>query len=201
MRVKTLLLAVCALLSGPAFALSADLPKAPPAAPAYLDQTFTWTGFLFGVEAGYGTSNLTFAGLSANNGAFLAGGVVDLLYQLKGTSFVLGNELRFGRQFQGSIAGFNADNWLGTGELLAGFTPSQYWLLYVTGGASYQTANIGPFSDAALGPTIGAGVKYAIPQTPFVLGAKYNYVKTTGANFLGVGEGSHNFALDLQIKL
>ena len=166
-------------------ARASDLPlKAAPVAP-YLVQTFSWTGVLFGLEAGYGVSNLSVAPLSVNNGGALVGGVVDLFYEIKGTNIVVGNELTFDRLFNSNTLEMGTDSWVGTGELVLGLGFGQ-WLFYGSGGVAYETIDIGPFNDKALGWTVGAGIDYAIPGLPIVLGMKYNHIDNTGSNFFAV---------------
>jgi opacity protein-like surface antigen len=188
---KWLILAAVAALSSPAPA--ADLGALAPKAVPYV-ATFSWTGLLFGGEIGYVSDNLKsdISGVlngsaSSTNGSFVAGGVVNMFYQLPGTSLVVGNELSVDRIFA-SASTSSQPSWLGKAELALGFTPSANWLLYASGGFAYQALdgslqiangalNIDPKGD---GWTIGAGVDYAIPGTSFVVGVKYNHTEITG---------------------
>lgn len=222
MRLRGLLSGIAIALGLSAPAIGADItPRSVVKAVPYV-APFSWTGLLVGGEIGWGTDDLSAAlnagrlsgTASSTTGSFVAGGVVDLLYELPGTPLVIGNELSVDRVFATASAS-SQPSWLGKAELVLGFAPAPYWLVYASGGFAYQALdgslsisngviNIDPKGD---GWTIGAGVDYAIAGTPLVLGFKYNHVDITGptlniqnAAFLSTGSQFDQFMARALLK-
>lgn len=155
------LVAVSALITGPAMAADLRMPvKAPPAPIA---QVFSWTGFYIGGEVGWGESRTdTVRNVGNNNfpagftGTFdqsgvLGGGVLGANYQIN--QFVLGVE----GDWQASgikghasiasplIAGHVTEenreiNWVATVTGRVGLAWDR-WLLYAKGGAAWRRVN------------------------------------------------------------
>jgi outer membrane immunogenic protein len=210
---------VLALLSAVP-AISADFPRKAAAAVPYVN-TFSWTGLLVGGEIGYASNDLSadlsgvLAGsASSTTGSFAAGFVIDLLYELPGTPLVVGSELSIDRVFASASAS-SQPSWLGKAGPLVGFTPAQQWLVYAVGGGAYQALdgnltvangilNIDPKGD---GWFIGAGIKYAIPGVPIVIGVEYTHTDITGpslnvqnAAFLSTGSLIDQVMFGVQAK-
>jgi outer membrane immunogenic protein len=167
---KKILLSTVALLSLSAGAMAADLPsrRMAPAPMVAAVPVFTWTGFYFGVNAGYGWSDDDFDAVDfaddEDDGGFVGGAQIGYNYQIG--SFVVGLEgdvqfADFGRDgvfnFEdedGDIleGEFESSDWFGTVRARAGVAFGQA-LIYGTGGFA--------FADDATGWTVGGGLEYA----------------------------------------
>jgi len=204
---------------GAATAQAADLAlpptyKAPPPpAPAY-----TWTGFYFGANGGFGGDRFGYpftvgavSGTSQlNSSGFFGGGQAGFNWQVA-PAWVVGVETDFdGADIEGkattSTTVFTGDvgskvDWFGTVRGRAGFLITPTALLYGTGGWAYghttSSASAGAFGLAAAassgvtqnGWTAGGGLEYAFnPWLSFK--TEYLYVDLGTANLLsGVAAG------------
>ncbi|HEY7457588.1 MAG TPA: outer membrane protein [Xanthobacteraceae bacterium] len=182
---KSWCIGVAAILLSNASAFAADAPvrgpiaKAPPATAAAL---FNWSGFYYGIQAGYAWGDSTHVdpatGLSSGNidvNGWLLGGTIGANWQ--SGALVVGVE--------GDLAWANVDgsggsaaacvgacftelNWLGTGRVRAGLAADAY-LFYVTGGVAFGgveggQAGFGSGDKTRVGWTVGAGVEAAVAQ-------------------------------------
>ena len=171
--------AVLALGSMPGFA--ADVPagpvtKAPATAIAPL---FNWSGFYYGINAGYGWGDSSHAGGGASSGDFGVDG-----WLVGGTAGANWQQGPWVGGVEADLAWANADgagggaacgapcitelNWLGTGRMRAGYAADAY-LFYVTGGVAFGgvkagQAGFGSGSDTRVGWTAGGGAEAAVAQ-------------------------------------
>lgn len=168
---------VAAALLASGAAVAADLPNRnkapvmPVVAPA-----FTWTGVYLGLNAGYGFSSISKAGVYFNDKqSFVGGGQVGYNYQFA-PNLVLGIEadlqtadLRASANAVGvnaKLAGSkNGVEWFGTLRPRVGFAADRA-LFYVTGGLAYGEQKLtvpalGSGSATNAGYTVGGGVEYA----------------------------------------
>ncbi len=184
--------ALAALAVAPAVA--ADLPvrpiyKAPPPI------AYNWTGFYGGVNVGYSwgrernewtdpVTGFTVAESQNMNGVI---GGVQWGYNWQLGNWVLGTETDFQWSGQRGSTAYCIDPacafttlaehrlpWFGTSRTRIGFLPSQYFLIYATGGlaygqvkSDYSLFNLGApvgtlsFRDTRAGYTVGAGIEGA----------------------------------------
>jgi|HubBroStandDraft_6_1064221.scaffolds.fasta_scaffold583650_1 outer membrane immunogenic protein len=206
---KKLLLGAAVSLAMVGGASAADLyTKAP---------VYSWTGFYFGVEGGYGwgqTSHLNVVTNIGSDTANINGGIVGGTYgyNLQTGRLVLG--------FEGDISGsgigghFSSSNgfcgtagvqtgcltnltWLGTDRVRAGFLVTPMTLIYATGGVAY--GNIRAGIDATICPTctiedharsgytVGGGLEHAFGGH-WTAKAEYLYVNLGSAiNYSAAG--------------
>jgi len=187
------LLLLTALLATPAFA--ADLQVRPLKAVTPIPAC-SWCGLYFGANAGYGGADFIadfndsspdadFKTLSAKHSAnsLLGGAHIGYNYQLG--LIVLGAETDISMTgIKSNVNGVESTlPWLGTTRLRAGIAPTEYLLVYATGGAAYGhvKAGIGPdvFTTPTVGWVLGGGAEYKL--TPNLgLGAEYLHVDLDG---------------------
>jgi outer membrane immunogenic protein len=240
------LLSSVALIALAGQAVAADLPsnQGPPVfiAPA---PTFTWTGFYVGVNAGFGGDKFRYPmSLTDSNGTslgtgqvgitssgFLGGGQIGYNYQFS-SRFVAGLEADIdiadingtiganGSLFNGNVPfSLNAGSkleYLGTVRGRLGYTVTDRFLVYGTGGFAYGGENSyangsiggsgGPSfnvskSASLTGWTAGAGVEYAITNN-WTFKTEYLYVDLGNANLLnktfGVGDNPLTAKIDVK---
>jgi outer membrane immunogenic protein len=196
--------AALAVSGGPAPA--ADVPvRAPVAkAPATARALFNWSGFYYGVNAGYGwgESSHTDTGTGASSGkldvdGWLLGGTVGANWQ--SGAWVGGVEADLAWANPDGSGGSAAAcagpcstqlNWFGTGRVRAGFAADAY-LFYVTGGAAFGgvkagQGGFGSGSDTRIGWTVGAGVETALAQN-WTAKLEYLYADLGDKNTYSVG--------------
>ncbi len=201
--------ALAAMIAGPAVA--ADMPapvyKAPPMAPLY-----NWSGFYLGIEGGgaWGQSQFVSADPTANLGlpfqspfgvsGGLLGGTIGYNWQTR--NWVVGAEgdLSWVHQsgnalevppWNTTLTDTTTENWLGTGRLRVGVTPTDRWLIYATGGfvvagvgASVAVPGAGVSSQTQTrgGWTAGGGVEAAINRN-WSIKLEYLYVDLQNQNY------------------
>lgn len=217
--------AAALLLSSGAFAADAvfsgdSVPTAAPAAPA-----FDWTGAYFGVNAGYGGGKLKphfyaydnefdeylDASASASASGFVGG--VQAGYNFQSGSMVYGVEtdIQYSNveaKLSGSVSGSIGDldasasgsvEWFGTTRARVGFTPTDRFLVYGTGGVAYgkykyklnydsgatEAVSVST-SKSKVGWTVGAGTEYAITDN-LTFKAEYLYTNLGRWNLLELG--------------
>jgi outer membrane immunogenic protein len=182
-KVAAFSMLLCVIAAGDGFA--ADLPVAPPAPFSYAPPSqYNWSGLYFGVNAGYGTGQTSWANAlqsTANfniNGA-LVGGTIGINYQAG--AFVVGFEA------DGDWAGFQESNssdpycaaftascetkapWLGTVRGRIGFAIDRLLIFGTAGGAFGEIkAGLSPpgLFDVTngFGWTAGGGVEAGITE-------------------------------------
>ena len=174
---------------------AADLPVRGPIYKSPPPVVYNWTGFYGGVNVGYSwgqhtnewTVNPAFFSVSESQNMNGVVGGVQWGYNWQIGNWVIGTESDFNGSAQSGnttycvIAGCGttalADHklpWFGTSRTRLGFLPSQYVLLYATGGLAYGqvksdyslfTGGIGvaslSFKDIRAGYTIGGGIEGA----------------------------------------
>jgi outer membrane immunogenic protein len=218
MMKRILSVAICRLAFGAPAVYAADMAppvyKAPygPPPPAY-----SWTGFYFGANGGFGGNNVTYssavAGIpesaSLNSSGFFGGGQVGFNWQVA-PMWVIGAETDFDATdissnatatvpFATASAGTKID-WFGTVRGRAGVLVTPTALLYATGGWAYgrttssATATALGFTESVSsgnmqnGWTAGGGLEYAI--NPWLsLKTEYLYVNLGSANLSGMEDG------------
>ncbi len=196
-------LAAVALLLAPMTAQSADLPRGPYKAPAYVAPAFAnWTGFYLGLNAGYGfgKSDWDFPAVSLKPDGFLGG--VTLGYNFQTGLWVWGLEADVDYSdmkkstdcFGGTCETKNS--WLGTGRGRIGYAGWNNFLPYITGGAAFgdvkATSPFGNASQVRIGWTAGAGLEYAM-WSNWSVKAEYLYVDLGTLDCgLACGAGSDN---------
>jgi outer membrane immunogenic protein len=144
--------------------VAADMPPAPPRAPAPVFKAppkpmFNWTGFYLGINGGYsfGSADTTVTGLtptatpvtiSVRPNGWLGGAQAGYNWQAAGSDFVFGLETDFQATSESDTGTCTtpvcipdahahiAYPYFGTGRVRLGWDPSQ-WLFYVTGGFAY----------------------------------------------------------------
>jgi outer membrane immunogenic protein len=195
--IKVLCVASAVAISGANVAMAADLPthKAPPAYTApYASLPYSWTGFYFGVNGGFGIGNS--GGFGEPSGG-LVGGTVGYNYQIG--QFVIGAEgdwdfadLNHGAA--NSLANYQIrQDDIVTARGRLGYALDRT-LLYVTGGyagvhehASYYdpiTGFNGSQSHWRDGGVIGGGVEYAFTNN-ISAKAEYLYLPTGSNGYFG----------------
>lgn len=236
--------AAALLLSSGAFAADAvfsgdSVPTAAPAAPA-----FDWTGAYFGVNAGYGGGKLKphfyaydnefdeylDASASASASGFVGG--VQAGYNFQSGSMVYGVETdiqysnveaKLSGSVSSSIFGLDASasgsvkgsvEWFGTTRARVGFTPTDRFLVYGTGGVAYGkyklkaegSYDIGDINDTGsvstskskVGWTVGAGTEYAITDN-LTFKAEYLYTNLGRWNLLELGDADAGLKLSSKL--
>jgi len=206
-------LALIALGFGGSAVRAADMPlKAPPAPiPVY-----TWTGCYVGLNIGtnygrskteYGANNIGFApGTQATTGDIklsgaIGGAQVGCNYQV-GT-WVFGLEGDFdatnkdGQEFQFGFPDWRiqvTETWLATARARLGYTVTDKWLWYVTGGGAWTSMRVNNFIPGQLpffsqqekrtvsGWVVGVGTEYAV-----------GYGWSVKSEFLYVNFGKNDF--------
>ncbi len=185
--------ALAAIAAGPAFA--ADLPVRGPVYKSPPPVVYSWTGLYGGVNVGYSwghqSNNWTAPGFFATSesqdmNGFIGG--VQWGYNWQFANWVFGTESDIQASGQrGStaycpFAGCPVNTlvaehklpWFGTSRARIGYLPSQYLLLYATGGLAYgqvksdytlYAGGLGvatsSFKDVRAGYTVGAGIEGA----------------------------------------
>jgi outer membrane immunogenic protein len=157
---------------------AADVPPARPPlrAPAYLP-FFSWSGFYFGLAAGYGfgTSNWTAPSTGATSGDFNVGGALvgataGYNMQMRAAVFGVEGDISWTGIKGSSTAAVclgaceSKNTWLATARGRIGYAFDRF-LPYVTGGAAFGDIRIADGSGAAsatrAGWTLGGGLEYA----------------------------------------
>ena len=184
--------ALAALVAGPA--LAADLPVRGPVYKSAPPVVYNWTGFYGGVNVGYSWGQQSndwtvpgFLAISENQNMNGVIGGVQWGYNWQLGNWVIGTESDFQASGQrGSttycvIAGCGTTTvaehklpWFGTSRTRIGFLPSQYFLIYATGGLAYGqvksdyalfAGGVGvaqsSFKDTRAGYTVGGGIEGA----------------------------------------
>jgi outer membrane immunogenic protein len=222
---KSLCAGVAAIVLGSVPAVAADAPVRPVKAPASVAAPlFNWSGFYYGIHAGYSWGDSTHengpAALSSGNidtNGWLLGGTVGANWQ-SGT-LVTGVEADLAWANVDGAGGTPAAcpaacstelNWLGTGRVRAGFAADAY-LFYVTGGVAFGgveggQAGFGSGDKTRVGWTVGAGVETAVAQNWTAkleylyadLGDKAAY--TTAAGTFNVDYKSHIVRMGMNYK-
>ena len=176
-------------------AVAADLPVRGPVYKSPPPVVYSWTGLYGGVNVGYSwgrqNNNWTVPTFftvseSQNMNGFIGG--VQWGYNWQFGSWVVGTELDFQASAQRGSTTYCVDiactttataghklPWFGTSRTRIGYLPSQYVLLYLTGGLAYgqvksdytlYTGGLGVananFKDVRAGYTVGAGVEGAL---------------------------------------
>ena len=167
-------------------AQAADMPRANPL-PYYkapVEAPFSWTGFYFGINGGYGwgRSNWSDPTLGADSGTFnTSGGLLggQLGYNWQTGPIVLGVETDADwTNIKGSTAGPGGvcaadgggvcqtkQDWIGTTRGRLGYAFGRF-LPYVTGGAAYgdikAPQTTGTATQTKFGWTAGGGVEYSL---------------------------------------
>ncbi len=178
MKTKLILIGMAAamLLSAPLAAQAADLPQYRPSykapEPAYMAPIFSWTGFYFGVNGGYGfgKSDWAIPAVSPSPKGFVAGGTLG--YNLQTGTWVWGIEGDFDWANMNNSVGcgvFSCEtstDWFATARLRLGYAGWGNWMPYITGGgagASVKASNsaFGDASKTKFGWTAGAGIEFA----------------------------------------
>ena len=176
---------LAALMMVPIAAHAADLPRSYKA-PAYEVPVYAnWTGFYFGLNAGYGfaKSDWDFAAVSPSPKGFVGG--VTLGYNLQTGLWLWGIEgdLAYS-DMKGSADCYlgtceTKNSWLSTARGRIGYAGWNNWLPYITGGAAFgdvkATSSFGDESKVKIGWTAGAGVEYAM-WSNWSVKAEYLYV-------------------------
>jgi outer membrane immunogenic protein len=184
--------AITALVAGPA--LAADLPVRGPVYKSPPPVVYNWTGFYGGVNVGYSWGRQSndwvvpgfFAVSEGQNMNGVIGGV-QWGYNWQIGTWLIGTEGDFQGSAQrgsttycvdpGCITSVAADHklpWFGTSRARIGYLPSQYFLMYVTGGLAYGEIrsdyglfagglNVAQsnFKDIRAGYTVGGGIEGA----------------------------------------
>jgi outer membrane immunogenic protein len=164
-------------LTGSAFASDLPPPRAPSYRPAiFSPQSFTWSGFYVGVNAGYGWGTTNWAdGLGGPPANFRTTGAVaglTLGYNIQTGSFVWGVEADIDwsgiKGTETTVCGTPGCTtkltWVATDRLRVGYA-FDHWLPYLTGGFAFAgMTNSGANASESVnkaGWTLGAGVEYA----------------------------------------
>jgi outer membrane immunogenic protein len=189
------LLLLTTLLATPAFA--ADIPLRPlKPVPLSSSAACQWCGLYFGASAGYGGADFIanfddsrdLTSLSAKHSANSILGGAHIGYNYQFGIIVIGAETDI------SMTGIKSKSdgmestlpWLGTTRLRAGIAPTEYLLIYATGGAAYGHVKVGDLTGSnmvlttpTVGWVLGGGAEYKI--TPNLgLGAEYLHVDLDG---------------------
>jgi outer membrane immunogenic protein len=191
---KRLVLAICAGIFAAAIAapsLAADLPrpayKAPYRNPVYV-APFSWTGFYFGINGGYGWGKSDWNdALGASDGFNVKGALVGATvgYNLQTGAWVWGVEGDIDVSWiKGSTpAAFcvnceTRNDWLATARGRIGYAWDR-WMPFLTGGAAFGDIKANDFGGSdtktKIGWTAGAGIEYAF-MGEWSVKAEYLYV-------------------------
>lgn len=206
---KVLSVSVAILALGSAPVLAADMParppvaKAPVVAPAPL---FNWSGFYYGINAGYAWGTSSHVGGGANSGDFdadgwLLGGTIGANWQNGPWVFGVEGDLAWanadGRGGSAAACGIACStelNWFGTARVRAGYAVDTY-LFYVTGGAAFADVDAsqpgGGGGDTRIGWTVGGGVEAAISPN-WTAKLEYLYADLGDKNTYSVGATPFN---------
>jgi outer membrane immunogenic protein len=176
-------------MAAPSFA--ADLPRPTYKAHPYpVYAPFTWSGFYFGVNAGYGFGSSNWTNSAISDSLNVKGAVLGTTvgYNFQTGVWVWGLEGDFGPSFlKGSAnaaggvcggAGCTTENtWFGTARGRVGYGFDR-WLPYITGGAAFGNIKMTPSNGSIetankLGWTLGAGLEYVF-SGPW--SAKFEYL-------------------------
>jgi outer membrane immunogenic protein len=169
---------------------AADLPPAPAYKAPVLAPAYNWTGFYIGANVGGGFANIdgsgSVLGIPLGTSTTKLNGVIgggQIGYNWQYTNWVFGLEADFQGSSQrsttttvGLISTTETDSlpWFGTVRGRVGFTPSDRWLVYATGGLAYgeleSNGNVAggglvfPFStnSTKAGWAVGGGVEAAL---------------------------------------
>lgn len=164
--------AAATLLFAGIAAQAADFPQHYKA-PTYVAPVYSnWTGFYFGINAGYGfgTSNWDAQAVGPSPKGFVGGATLG--YNLQTGMWVWGLEGDFDFSTMKASAacdGFGTcetkNSWLATARGRIGYAGWNNWLPYFTGGAAFgdvkATDIVGSASKTKVGYTLGGGVEYA----------------------------------------
>jgi outer membrane immunogenic protein len=167
-------------------ARAADLARPTYKAPSYSSPGYAnWSGFYFGVDAGYGfgKSNWDVPAISPSPKGFLGSAVLG--YNFQTGLWVWGVEGDFGGAvIKGSADCFGdscetKNTWLGTARARIGYAGWSNWLPYLTGGMAFgdiqATSPAGSANKTKTGWTAGAGIEYAL-WTNWSIKGEYLYV-------------------------
>jgi len=208
-------LALAAVGFGGAAARAADMPlKAlPPPVPVY-----NWTGCYLGFSIGenygrtkteYGSNTLGIApGTQASSDIKLTGAIggaqVGCNYQVG--AWVFGVEGDFsatnkdGQEFETAFPNFRiqaTETWLATARARLGYTVTDRWLWYVTGGGAWTSLRVNNFVPGSVfltaqekqtisGWTVGVGTEYALDYG-WSIKSEFLYVNFGSKDFLSAG--------------
>lgn len=214
-------IAVVCAVTGAISAQAADLP-ARNRAPSYsapTPQTYDWTGFYLGLNAGYGWGQSSWSdpAAGADSGSFntnggLVGGQLGYNWQVGSTVLGIETDLDW-MNVKGSTGGAGGvcatdgggqcqtqQSWLGTTRARLGYAFDR-WLPYVTGGVAYGNIQAvqptGTTTDTKAGWTAGGGVEYGIDRN-WSAKLEYLHVDLGTATFMGAASGTST--LNVPIK-
>ena len=176
-----------------AIAQAADMPRANPL-PYYkapVEAPFSWTGFYFGINGGYGWGRSSWSDptLGADSGTFntsggLVGGTVGYNYQFGQAVVGVEGDIDWA-DINGTtntacpLGCKTTDNWLSTVRGRLGYAADRF-MPFVTGGAAFgdiraSTPGFAGASNTNAGWTVGAGLEFAIAGN-WTAKAEYLYV-------------------------
>jgi outer membrane immunogenic protein len=170
--------AVLAVATTMTAASAADMAhrRMPVKAPAYVEETYNWTGFYAGINGGYGFGNSAWSAATGTSSFDTSGGLVGgtVGYNRQMGAIVLGLEGDIDASWiKGTTAGApcttsceTSNSWLGTARGRVGYAFNRV-LPYVTGGAAFgdikaTPAGFGGVHDTNIGWTAGAGVEVTL---------------------------------------
>jgi outer membrane immunogenic protein len=162
--------ALVAMLGGPA-AFAADMPLRAPAPVIVANWTGCYVGLSIGTNSGkakneYGANVLGIApGTAAtddiNLSGMLGGGGIGCNYQVGAWVFGIEGDWsvtnKDGQAFETAFPGFRlqvTESWLATARGRIGYTVTDKWLWYVTGGGAWARVRENNFSCALAGPPV-----------------------------------------------
>src|SRR5215472_8043928 len=177
-----LLLGICAaFMAVPAFAADMSPPPAPPppAVPAYVPTAYSWSGFYFGLNGGYGFGSSKWTTGALSTGTFdTTGGLIGptVGYNFQTAQFVFGIEGDLDwATMSGSTTGApcpttcqTTNNYVATVRGRVGYAFDRF-LVFGTGGAAFSdikgnVTGIGSVENFQTGWTAGGGVEVAVAR-------------------------------------
>src|SRR5712671_1282919 len=177
----------------------ADLPVKPLVKASPFTSACQWCGIYFGANAGYGGADFIanfdnsdplsdLKSQSVKHSANSVLGGVHLGYNYQFGPVVIGAETDFSLTgIKHSTEGIESSlPWFGTTRLRAGILPTEYLLIYGTGGVAYGHVKVGDltgsntvFTTPTVGWALGGGAEYALGPN-IKIGAEYLHVDLDG---------------------
>jgi outer membrane immunogenic protein len=210
-------LALVAMAFGGSGVRAADMPlKAPPPVVYY-----SWTGCYVGLNIGenygrskteYGANTLDIVGIGPGGGlqatnniklsGLIGGAQVGCNYQV--ASWVFGLEGDFdatnkdGQEIQTLRPTWSVqvtETWLATARARLGYTVTDKWLWYVTGGGAWTSMRVNNFIPGAVGPLFTSQEKRTVSGWTVGVGTEYavGYGWSIKSEFLYVNFGTKDF--------
>lgn len=211
--IRSFLIASVSSLALISAAAAADLPTVkgpPPFVPPPPPPPFSWTGFYFGINGGYGGDRFAYpfalgpvgplsatGSFTETSGGFLGGGQVGVNYQMPGNNVVVGLEADADATSIRGQVGFNATapalgtvsaaagshiNFIGTVRGRLGYAFDRV-MPYITGGFAYgSVSDYGNITGAGVFP-FALGASQTNTRTGWTVGAGLEYAITNNLTF------------------